>query len=258
MCNQRIKFGAFLSKIGTDFAFVATGHYAQTSNEQGVARLLKAPDPIKDQTYFLSHVSQQQLSRALFPIGHMAKHEVRAYAHAIDIPNKSRKDSQGICFLGKLKFSEFLRFHLGERVGQLVEMETGTVMGTHAGFWYYTIGQRQGIGLAGGPWYVVSKDSAANIVYISRAYYQEDKIRDHFEIVNCHWITGTAPQKTALEVKLRHGSHSYPCTIDFINDNHARIQLAERDQGIAPGQFAVLYDGNECLGGGVINNSSLL
>ncbi|MEX0940575.1 MAG: tRNA 2-thiouridine(34) synthase MnmA [Candidatus Babeliales bacterium] len=257
LCNQRIKFGAFLDKIDASFDKVATGHYAQVTEKNGIANLYQAPDPIKDQTYFLSHLSQAQLKRVLFPIGHLDKAEVRRLAEQFDLPTKSRKDSQGICFLGKISFREFLKYNLGEKSGDLIEVETNKKMGTHNGFWFYTIGQRQGLGLAGGPWYVSAKDIDANIVYISRNYYADDKKRDNFDVSGCNWLNGNAPQKTELSVKMRHGKHMVPCIIEFINANKLRVQLKERDQGIAPGQFAVFYDGNHCLGSGVITECSL-
>src|SRR5690606_33140106 len=142
--------------------------------------LEQSPDAIKDQTYFLAHISQHQLSKALFPIGHLQKEQVRILAEEFDLPNKQRKDSQGICFLGKLKFSEFLNHYLGEKPGSMIEYETGNNMGTHRGYWFYTIGQRQGLGLAGGPWYVVKKDITHNIIYISKEYYAQDKRRSSF------------------------------------------------------------------------------
>lgn len=260
LCNQRIKFGAFYTKIDESFDKVVTGHYAQLSEENGLFYLQIAPDAIKDQTYFLSHLSQKQLARAWFPIGTMTKPEVRAYAQKYNLPTKNRKDSQGICFLGKLKFSEFIKFHVGSKKGDLIEIETGKKMGEHEGFWYFTIGQRQGIGLSGGPWYVVKKDVASNTVFISRAYYTEDKIRDRFIIENCSWIT-SAPADARIQVqgeqplmvKLRHGAAIVPCVLTPIQNNMYRVQLKTRDQGIAPGQFAVFYDAGVCVGGGVIS-----
>ncbi|HRN77950.1 MAG TPA: tRNA 2-thiouridine(34) synthase MnmA [Candidatus Dependentiae bacterium] len=253
MCNQRIKFGFFLDKIDASFDKVATGHYAQVQERSdGTVRLLRAPDAIKDQTYFLSHLSQEQLQRIIFPIGHLNKAEVRDLAHQFNLPNKDRKDSQGICFLGKLKFTDFVKHHLGERPGNMVEVETGNVMGQHQGFWFYTIGQRQGLRLAGGPWYVVDKDPRNNIVYISRNYHADDKQRKSFTIANCNWTTGQQPIDSTLHIKLRHGAYMHCGTVTYKNDGTAAINLQERDQGIAPGQFAVLYKGDECLGGGVI------
>src|SRR5579871_1845652 len=180
LCNQRSKFGLFLDKIDASFEKVASGHYAQVREKDGIIELFQSPDPIKDQTYFLSHLNQKQLQRVLFPIGHLQKSELRALAHTFNLPNKDRPDSQGICFLGMFKFSDFIKHHLGTQQGNLIESETGKIMGHHDGFWFYTIGQRQGIRLGGGPWYVVAKDCVQNIVYISRNYYDSDKQRDAF------------------------------------------------------------------------------
>jgi tRNA-5-taurinomethyluridine 2-sulfurtransferase len=252
LCNQRIKFGAFFEKIDDSFDKVATGHYAQVKEKDGVYSLYQAPDEIKDQTYFLSHLSQAQLSRTLFPIGHLQKKEVRVLAEQYDLPTKHRKDSQGICFLGKLAFDEFLKYHLGELSGDLVEIETGNKVGVHKGFWFYTIGQRHGIGLAGGPWYVAAKNVNTNIVYISRNYYSPDKDRSLCTIADCHWIDQKEPILTELSVKLRHGKAKVWCRLVKIGAGEFQISLADSDQGIAPGQFAVLYAGDQCLGGGVI------
>lgn len=257
LCNQRIKFGLFLDKIDSSFEKVASGHYAQVREKDGIVELFQSPDPIKDQTYFLSHLSQAQLKRALFPIGHLHKSELRALAHEFDLPNKDRKDSQGICFLGKFKFSDFIKHHLGTRTGQMIEVETGTVMGSHDGFWFYTIGQRQGLGLGGGPWYVVAKDIYKNSVYISRNYYATEKRRDFFVIDKVHWLSGFASNKKELEVKLRHGPQRYVCTVDFDDQHKGSVQLSVQDQGIAPGQYAVFYDGDVCLGSGIIEMASM-
>jgi tRNA-specific 2-thiouridylase len=255
LCNQRIKFGMFWSKVGQEFDKVATGHYAQVIERDGNAHLYCAPDEIKDQTYFLSHLSQEQLRKALFPIGHLTKAQVRELAERYDLLNKHRRDSQGICFLGKLKFRDFIAHYLGTQRGDLIEYETGIKQGEHDGFWFYTIGQRQGIGLAGGPWYVVAKSSSKNIIYISKNYYAPEKDRDTFFMDGCKWIAGEPPKKKALEIKIRHGKHAYACTINFLPEGRVKVQLNARDQGIAPGQFAVLYDNNECLGGGIITDS---
>ncbi len=321
LCNQFIKFGCFYDKIDSlrpgVFEKVASGHYAQVekikANGQGEAGpvedlfvLKKAKDPVKDQTYFLARLSQKQLSRALFPIGHLLKSEVRALAEKFDLPTKYRKDSQGICFLGKIKFSDFIKHHLKEREGDLIEFETGKVVGKHEGFWYYTVGQRKGIGLSGGPWYVVKKDTVKNIVYISKNYYSEDKSRDTFTVCDFNWIAQHAPEKRDLQVKIRHGESLYKATLDLLGPDNMKpgasqgdgstssprarllngarpavpaIALQERrlepvegcecqkrdngpttgvvkiegnDQGIAPGQFAVFYDGDICLGCAVI------
>lgn len=255
-CNKRIKFGLFLDHIDevfpNQFDKIASGHYARVEQEGDLYKLMCAPDPIKDQTYFLSYLNQEQLSRLTFPIGHLQKFQVRELAQKFDLPNKERKDSQGICFLGKLKFSEFIKHYLGEQTGDLVEVETGTKWGEHNGFWYYTIGQRQGLGLAGGPWYVVSKDTDKNIVYISRNYYSADKKRNSFSVSDCNWIANTLPKNAQLRVKLRHGKQFYDCAFVMSGENKANVLLSDHDQGIAPGQFAVFYDGTQCVGSGVI------
>ncbi len=252
MCNQQIKFGCFYDKIDTSFEKVASGHYAQLEEKDGLFLLKKAKDPIKDQTYFLSQLNQSQLSRILFPIGHLLKSEVRDLATHYDLPNKERKDSQGICFLGKIEFSEFIKHHLGDRLGDLVEYETGAVVGQHQGFWYFTIGQRKGIGLSGGPWFVVAKDPINNIVSISRNYFSPDKKRDVFSVGDFNWIAGSPPETNDLQVKLRHGESLYACTLELIDRIHGIVHIEGCDQGIAPGQFAVFYEQDYCLGSAVI------
>ena len=253
LCNEQVKFGAFYDLISWDkFDKVATGHYASVVEKDNLYHLMCSPDLVKDQTYFLALLTQQQLSRALFPIGHLTKPEVRALAQKFNLPNKERKDSQGICFLGKLKFSEFVKYHVGAKKGQLIDYDTGKIMGEHDGFWYYTIGQRQGIGLSGGPWYVVGKDVQKNIVYISKTYHAEDKVRDTFDVAIKNWTLGFEPNLEGLDVKIRHGAMRYPCQITKNSDMSLNIKINQQDQGIAPGQFAVFYKGQECLGGGVI------
>lgn len=257
MCNRQVKFGAFLDYLlkerAGQFDFVASGHYAQIERQNGKCLLKIAPDPVKDQTYFLAYLTQAQLSQIVFPIGSFSKPQVRALAQQFNLANQNRKDSQGICFLGKLKFPEFVKFHLGEKTGDLVEFETGQKLGEHAGSWFYTIGQRQGLGLSGGPWYVVAKALEQNVVYISRHYYAPDKERRQLTVTQLNWIAGQPPVQTQLRVKLRHGVAYHACEIALSADHTAvHVTLVESDQGIAPGQFAVFYDGEICLGGGVI------
>lgn len=251
-CNSLIKFGLFLDHTDHSYDKVASGHYAQVQEVNGTFQLWASPDIIKDQTYFLAYLKQKQLGRAMFPIGNLTKEQVRVLAHSYDLPTKARKDSQGICFLGRLKFNDFIRHYLGDNPGDLIEFETGKKLGTHKGFWYHTIGQRQGSGLSNGPWYVVAKDPSTNRVFVSRAYYQADKQRNQFTIIKCNWI-GYEPVKAALQVKLRHGAHRHDCLAVPDCKGNMAITLASHDQGIAPGQFAVLYDGNRCLGTGIIS-----
>ncbi len=253
LCNQRIKFGAFYDKLDDSYDYVASGHYARLEREGDKVVLHTTEDVVKDQTYFLSHLSQDQLKKALFPLGNLTKAQVRQLAQEFDLPNKDRKDSQGICFLGKLKFSEFVKHHMGELQGPLIELETGTQMGTHKGFWFYTVGQRQGIGLSGGPWYVAAKRPEDNTVFISREYYTDDKKRDTFNVTNCNWIAGQ-PTSDTVKVKLRHGPAFNSATLESRADGTYHVKLAERDQGLAEGQYAVFYEGTKCLGGGIITH----
>lgn len=253
LCNSRVKFGAFFETIDDSFDKVATGHYAQVKEVDGRFELVISPDQVKDQTYFLSHLTQKQLSRIIFPIGHLSKKEVRELALKYDLPNKARKDSQGICFLGKLKFKEFVKHHLGIKVGDIVEFESNKKIGQHEGFWFHTIGQRQGLGLSGGPWYVVKKNPEKNIVYVSKEYFDADKIRDSFEVENINWIN-KKPDFDNLKVKLRHGPKFYNCLVEP-EKKTLKVKLDENDQGIAPGQFATFYKDDVCLGSGVIKRA---
>ena len=255
LCNQQVKFGAFYDYIGDKFDFIATGHYAQVEHLKDRSVLKRAPDPIKDQTYFLCKLSQVQLRKALFPIGHLQKYEVRELAQKFDLPNKDRKDSQGICFLGKFKFSDFLRAHLGDQIGDLIEFETGKIMGQHSGFWYYTIGQRQGIGLSGGPWYVVDKDAQKNIVYISKQYADTNAHKSGLIVTSMNWVSGLIPDKKELLLKFRHGQDLHLVTVVQQKNQWMMTLHHESKQGIAAGQFAVLYDDQVCLGGGVIDKA---
>lgn len=264
MCNNQVKFGLFFEKIEQlypgKFEKVASGHYAQIEKKSGTTYLKRSPDPVKDQTYFLARLSQKQLANILFPIGHLYKSEVRELADKYDLPNRERKDSQGICFLGKFKYNDFLKHYLGEKKGALVEYETGKKLGEHNGFWYFTIGQRSGIMLSGGPWFVVEKDTAANIIKISKTYYEPAKSRDTCIISDFNWFDDTFPIANSflggLTVKLRHGPKVYPCTLTPNFDNtSAEIKIDGQDQGLAAGQFAVLYRDDICLGSGVIDST---
>jgi tRNA-specific 2-thiouridylase len=210
-----------------------------------------SPDPVKDQTYFLAYLTQNQLSRAIFPIGEFKKSEVRKFAHQFLLPTMDRRDSQGICFLGQIKFDEFIKHHLGEIRGDIVDMDTGKKLGRHNGYYYYTIGQRSGLGLSGGPWYVVKKDVKENIVFISKEnLYKREK--NTFSVGKFNWILEEKPSVNNLKVKIRHGAKMYNCILDFKDENEAEVKLDKPDQGIAPGQFAVFYQDNLCLGSGVI------
>jgi tRNA (5-methylaminomethyl-2-thiouridylate)-methyltransferase len=256
LCNQWIKFGAFYDAIDAEFSHIATGHYAQVEQRNGRSWLRQSPDTIKDQTYFLALLNQQQLSRALFPIGHLHKHEVRAYAEEFNLPTAHRKDSQGICFLGKISFPEFLTYHLGTRAGSLIEYETGQVVGKHPGFWFYTLGQRSGIGLSGGPWYVVDKNIDDNTIFVSRTYHDLAYLRMECTIPSFHWIAEVPLVEEQVFVKIRHGKQLHPARLRVAPSGAVHLQLSEADQGLAPGQFAVIYHQSYCQGGGSMMRTS--
>ncbi|KAJ4724267.1 tRNA-specific 2-thiouridylase [Melia azedarach] len=267
LCNTRIKFGAFMDAISSmEFDYVASGHYANVVHpsadqidKPSVLELSK--DMVKDQTYFLSHLSQAQLKRLIFPLGSLPKDDVRKLATKFDLPNKDRKDSQGICFLGKIKFSEFVARHIGEMEGVILEAETGDFLGKHRGFWFYTIGQRQGLRLPGGPWYVVEKDVKNNVVFVSRNYYSFDKKRRLFRVGSLRWLSGLPPAEVdQLQCKVRHGPGFYNCSLTMENgqggqEDVAVVQLSQDDQGLAAGQFAAFYHQRRCIGSGVILES---
>lgn len=250
LCNQHIKFGAFLDGIGSGFERVASGHYARLEEREGKVLLKRGIDPVKDQTYFLSHLNQHQLARAVFPLGGLHKSEVRRLAREMELPNQDRRDSQGICFLGKIKYRDFIRYHLGEREGEIVELETGRILGKHKGYWFHTIGQREGLGLAQGPWFVQGKEVSRNVVYVAHADRLAGSSRKSFEVEALHWIAGP-PARRDLSVRVRHGRALHSATVD-LEDGRGRVHLDDRERGIAPGQFAVFYDGEVCLGGATI------
>jgi tRNA (5-methylaminomethyl-2-thiouridylate)-methyltransferase len=254
LCNQQIKFGQFYEVIDDSFEKVATGHYARVEESADGFLLKRAPDPVKDQTYFLGQISQAQLSRALFPIGKYQKNEVRALAEQYDLPNKNRKDSQGICFLGKIPFREFLKHHLDEMPGDFINFATGEKLGEHLGFWFYTIGQRQGLGLSGGPWFVVKKDIEKNLVYLAQGYQPEEVYKTEFKVGPIHLISPERAERKRglsaereLQVKIRHGVAIHDCRLEG-----DRVTLAEPVHGVAAGQFAVFYEGDICLGSAMI------
>ncbi len=251
-CNRLIKFGKFYDKINRSFEKVASGHYAQVHRIGAKYLLKRSPDPVKDQTYFLAYMTQEQLARACFPLGIYNKAQVRELARKFDLPNKDRKDSQGICFLGKIRYSDFVKHHLGEQRGDIIDLNSGRILGEHKGYWFYTIGQRQGLGLSGGPWYVVGKDVKKNIIYVAHRNRLPEKSKFTFKVANFNWFLGDRPEKTDLQVKVRHGKVIYNCTIEYLEAESARITLDQPDSGIAPGQFAVFYEGEYCLGGSII------
>lgn len=255
-CNRLIKFGKFIDRTDASFQKVASGHYATVEEVNNAFLLKTSPDKIKDQTYFLAYLSQQQLSRSLFPIGQYTKQEIRKLAEDYRLPNMHRKDSQGICFLGKIKFRDFVRHHLGDRVGNIIDLDSGKILGKHQGYYYYTIGQRSGLGLSGGPWYVVKKDTEENIVFVSGTEDLIDKERDSFIVENINLLSDgytVLGNNEDLRVKIRHGAKSFPCEVSELAAGSWVVKIPELEKGIAPGQFAVFYRGDICLGGSVIS-----
>ena len=252
MCNKLIKFGAFDDRRGHDYDRIATGHYATTETIDSKVFLATAKDPIKDQTDFLSQLSYRQISRLMFPIGHLMKSEVRAIAAEAHLPSADRKDSQGICFLGKINYNDFLRRYLGEKEGKIVELETGRVLGTHRGYWFHTIGQRKGLYLGGGPWFVVRKDIDENVLYVSQGYDPDSAHGHTVRLMGFHLLSGLWPDNPELteipasprEVtfKIRHTPEFHRGILHAIGDGLVQIDSPDRIQGIAAGQYATIYD----------------
>ena len=258
MCNKMIKFGFFEQRWGHEFDITATGHYASTEIIDGKKWLTTAVDPVKDQTDFLAQISYEQLSHLTFPLGSLPKSKVREIAVDTKLPNAYRKDSQGICFLGKIDYNDFIKRHLGEKPGAIVELETGRKLGEHRGYWFHTIGQRKGLGLSGGPWYVVKKNIHDNVIYVSNGYDTEKQYGKTIHLAEMHFITENPWQGRSDQIEVtfknRHAPNFTPATIQPLGDGEYIIRSEEKVQGIAPGQFAVIYDrqSHVCYGSGII------
>lgn len=255
MCNLLIKFGAFNDRYGDEFDKISTGHYASTYENENGHFLGTAKDKVKDQTYFLGQITYAQLSKVMFPIGHLPKGDVRKMAVEMKLPSAYRPDSQGICFLGKINYSDFIRHHVGEMPGQILELETGKTLGEHKGFWFHTIGQRRGLGLSGGPWFVVKKDIPKNIIYVSNGYDPISQYDDKIWLNELHFFNPNVDysQMEQIKFKIRH-QPEFNTGLLVRDDSGIRIESDTKISGIAPGQFAVIYDRDEktCLGSGVI------
>ena len=243
MCNRLIKFGAFDDRRGHDYDRIATGHYATTDTVDGISFLATAKDPIKDQTDFLSQLEYRQIQKLMFPIGHMMKSEVRRIAHDAHLPSADRKDSQGICFLGKINYNDFLRRYLGEREGKIVELETGKILGTHRGYWFHTIGQRKGLYLSGGPWFVVRKDIDENVLYVSQGYDPAAAHGREITLMGFHTLAPIEmPLPTEVKFKIRHTPEFHQGLLRATDGGLVQIDSADSIQGIAAGQYATIYD----------------
>lgn len=263
MCNKMIKFGFFEQRWGHEFDMTATGHYASTTNIGDKVYLSTAVDPVKDQTDFLARISYDQLKHLMFPIGDLPKQRVREIAVETRMPNAYRKDSQGICFLGKINYNDFIRRHLGEKTGPIIEIETGRKLGEHHGYWFHTIGQRKGLGLSGGPWYVVKKNVHDNVIYVSNGYDCEKQYGRRIHLAEMHFISGNPWPADTSEVditfKNRHTPAFTPARLKKLDDGEYLIESTDKIQGIAPGQFAVIYDREArlCYGSGIITGRSI-
>lgn len=256
MCNRLIKFGAFNTKVGHDYDLIATGHYAQTEIIDGTKWLTTSVDPVKDQTDFLAQIYEEQLRKAIFPIGGYMKEEVRAIAEREHLINARRKDSQGICFLGKVNYNDYVRRYLGENPGDVVDSDTGKKIGTHKGLWFHTIGQRHGLGFGGGPWFAVRKDIATNTLYVSHGYAPEDAYRQTFTIADFHALSGQVPVGN-MTFKIRHTPEFHHGTIQDAGNGRMTVHADEPIHGVAPGQFCVIYDEDHhrCFGSAEIDMS---
>ena len=277
MCNRLIKFGAFDEKFGHNYDLIATGHYATTEEETVDGKSLESklsdsksivnsklsnsklkwlctsPDPVKDQTDFLAQIYDWQLQKALFPIGHMLKEEVRAIAEREHLAPAHRRDSQGICFLGKINYNDYLRRYLGEQPGDVIELETGKRIGQHKGHWFHTIGQRKGMGFGGGPWFVVKKDIEQNIIYVSHGYDPQTAYKQEFPIHGFHSINGQLPPEQ-VTLKIRHTPEFLPARLESLGEGRYMVHADAPIHGVAPGQFCVIYDEqhHRCYGSGEI------
>ncbi len=258
MCNKYIKFGFFEQYWGKDFDKIATGHYASIVEQEGITYLGTAVDPVKDQTDFLSQLNTLQVSKLMFPLGGLMKSEVRAIAEKAGLPSAKRKDSQGICFLGNINYNEFIRNYLGEKEGDIIELETGRKLGKHKGYWFHTIGQRKGLGLSGGPWFVIRKDIEHNTLFVSNGFDPDTQYGTELNLTGFRFITGNPlgdlTQPTRITFKNRHTPEFTGGTLQRTGEDKVRIVSDNRIQGIAPGQFGVVYspDRRLCLASGVI------
>jgi tRNA-specific 2-thiouridylase len=258
LCNREIKFGvclAYMHRLGA--AWIATGHYARVRRENGETQLLKAAHIAKDQSYFLHAVAREALAKTLFPLGEMRKDEVRRQAHAAGLPVFDKRDSTGICFIGERPFQEFLSRYLRPAPGP-IETERGRIIGEHAGLSLYTLGQRSGLkigGLSGAdaaPWYVADKDPARNALIVVQSQDHPLLLSDAFDVEQFQWLIPSPEEQFECMVKTRHRQADLPCSVQPAPEGRAQVRLHAPASAVTPGQYAVLYQGDLCLGGGVI------
>jgi tRNA-specific 2-thiouridylase len=260
LCNKEIKFKAFLDYaqvLGADY--IATGHYVRRSDDDTSAHLLKGRDGNKDQSYFLHAVPGSQIGKSLFPVGALEKPEVRRIATEQGFVNHAKKDSTGICFIGERRFSDFLKQYIPAQPGR-IETDSGKVIGDHQGLMYYTLGQRQGIGIGGqkdadeSPWYVVHKDMARNVLVIGQGHEHPLMMSRGLYAHHIDWVTGVPTLPLHCHAKTRYRQPDQACTV-HAEGNGYRVEFADKQRAVTPGQSVVLYLGDDCLGGGVIETT---
>ncbi len=275
LCNAEIKFKAFLDhafSVGADK--IATGHYARvreiTASTGPEFQLLKGLDASKDQSYFLHRLHQTQLSKTWFPVGELHKTEVRRIASEIGLPNAKKKDSTGICFIGERPFREFLNRYIANAPGPIQD-ERGRTLGTHVGLSFYTLGQRQGLGIGGikdkgaqrgsgdhAPWFVARKDLVHNTLFVVQGHDHPWLLSERLSADDLSWCAPTAPAPGRFAAKTRYRQNDAPCTLRYNDKGELALAFDEPQWAVTPGQSAVLYDGEVCLGGGVIASAAAL
>jgi tRNA-uridine 2-sulfurtransferase len=281
LCNAEIKFKAFLDhamRLGA--SSIATGHYARVRRNPSTQlfELLKGLDPAKDQSYFLHRLNQAQLSKTLFPVGELKKTEVRRIADEIGLPNAKKKDSTGICFIGERPFRDFLNRYIAKAPGP-IKSDKGRTVGEHVGLSFYTLGQRQGLGIGGikakgaelkalqaqgqrgagehTPWFVARKDMATNTLWVVQGHDHPWLQSTELKALDCSWVAGNAPLPGAMAAKARYRQADAACELVSSDSQHCELHFAQAQWAVTPGQSAVLYDGEVCLGGGVIVSSNV-
>ena len=263
LCNQEIKFSAFLNhalELGADA--IATGHYARIIKHGETFELHKGIDENKDQSYFLCRLGQSQLKLSLFPVGELEKDKVRELARKAGLTTHDKKDSTGICFVGERPFREFLSHYIPKQPGEIHDPQ-GKVVGTHDGVFYYTLGQRQGLGIGGikggneEPWYVVGKDITNNVLVVAQGHDNPLLFSQQLVATDIRWVAGTAPGfPLQCMAKTRYRQPDQSCTVEQLDKETYQVRFAEPQRAVTPGQFLVLYQGTNCLGGGIINSTS--
>lgn len=265
MCNREIKFGELLAKVmdlGADY--IATGHYAQVKQIDGEYKLLRGVDNNKDQTYFLNVLGQEQLSKTMFPIGHMPKPQVREIAEKAGLATAKKKDSTGICFIGERNFREFLQNYLPAKKGN-IETVDGLVIGQHDGLMYYTLGQRQGLGIGGGhgtsgePWFVVDKDLERNALIVGEGSNHPRLYSTSLLANDVNWVSHSKPRESfRCTAKFRYRQPDQGVTVNLIGEGQVEVVFDQPQKAVTPGQAVVFYDGEVCLGGGTIDKVTLM